>query len=49
MELEMAGVDNKEQNDSLNTWKEHYEGIIHTLEEDKKELKTINDNQNQRI
>ena len=49
MELEMAGTNGGEQNDSLNNWKEHYEGVVEKLNEDKKDLKDIIDNQNQRI
>ena len=36
MELEMAGTNGGEQNDSLNNWKEHYEGVVEKLNEDKK-------------
>ena len=45
----MAGTNENEQNDSLNNWKEHYEGVVRKLTDDKKDLKEIIDGQNQRI
>lgn len=45
----MAGVNDGVQNDTLNNWKEHYEGIIQKLEEDKRELKGIIDGNNKKF
>jgi hypothetical protein len=48
MEVEIAGTNDNEE-ESLTQWKEHYEGIILRLEDDKKELKAMIESQNKRI
>lgn len=45
----MAGVDDKEKDDAINHWKDHYEGIILKLESDKLQLKQMIDNKGEKI
>lgn len=42
----MQDMDNADKDSNLAHWKEHYEGIIVKLEEDKKELKSMIESQN---
>lgn len=45
----MAGTDDREKNDLVNHWKDHYEGIILKLEGDKRDLKKTIDSMNEKI